>query len=309
LSEAVRDCDVLQVVCGSPAWANSVIGLGKPVSVQCATRAKIERRRRNAKTGALAWWRRSMTQVTDQFEKTALRAVDAIQVENPWMLDYARSINAGRDVDLRYAPPGVDAVRFCPLAERDLRRDPYILCVGRLDDPRKNIELLLEAFALIPASMRNSLRLTVAGQAGPPQSFWGMAESLGVRRSIEFIHRPSREELVRLYQAATLFALPSDEEGLGVALLEAMACGVPAVSTRSGGPDGVITDGEDGFLVPLDNAAAMASAIGRLVGDQGLNHAMGRRARSAIEARYAEKVAGSAFIDVWNTLLEKTSKR
>ena len=61
------------------------------------------------------WWRKGMTVITDRLDDRALRSVDAIQVENPWMLDYAREINRGRsDVDIRYAPPGVDAKLFLP---------------------------------------------------------------------------------------------------------------------------------------------------------------------------------------------------
>ena len=306
LSRLLADCDLLQVVCGAPAWALSVCGLGKPVAVQCATRAKIERRRRDANPVGLAgWWRKAMTEVTDRMDDWALRSVDAIQVENHWMYEYARELNKSREVDLRYAPPGIDAHTFCPASERNLERDPNVLCVGRLDDPRKNIGLLLDAYALIPEDIRSRLRLVIAGHAGPSDSFWQRAEALGLRDRIEFIHRPSRDELIALYQKAGIFALPSDEEGLGVVLLEAMACGIPVVSTRSGGPDGIITDGEDGYLVPLDDAAALADRIVRLRRNEGLNRMMGQRARATIEQRYSEEVAGQAFLDVWDRLLHK----
>jgi D-inositol-3-phosphate glycosyltransferase len=306
LTEAVANCDILQVVCGSPAWANAACGLGKPVSVQCATRAKIERRRRDANpVGLGGWWRKAMTEITDRMDDRALRSVDAILVENHWMYEYARELNEGREVDLRYAPPGIDAHTFCPASERNLKRDPYVLCVGRLDDPRKNIGLLLNAYALMPEDMRSRLRLVIAGQADPPDSFWQRAEALGLRHRIESIHRPSRDELIALYQKASIFALPSDEEGLGVVLLEAMACGIPVVSTRSGGPDSLIADGEDGYLVPLDDVSALADRIVRLRRNEGLNRMMGQRARATIEQRYSEEVAGLAFLDVWDRLLHK----
>lgn len=309
LSEAVATCDIIQVICGSPAWANAVCGLGKPVSLQVATRARVERRMRDDRPrGVLGWWRKAMTEVTDRLDDRALRRVDAIQVENSWMFDYARKVNAGRDVDIRYAPPGVDDSLFCPLDSRDLEREPYVLCVGRLDDPRKNVVLLVEAYARLPASLRARTRLMVAGSSGPLASFWARALELGVRERIEYVPAPSLEALVELYQRASVFALSSDEEGLGVVLLESMACGVPAVSTRSGGPDGVISDGRDGFLVPLDDAEAMADRLGRLLRDNALNHSMGREARRTIEARYAERVAGEAFLDVWDRLLAKAGK-
>lgn len=309
LAEAVAECDILQVVCGSPAWGNAVCGLGKRVSMHCATRAIVERRRRDASSAGLAaWWRKAMTQITDWMDDQALRSVDAIQVMNRWMYDYAGELNMGREVDLRYAPPGVDIHTFCPAGARNVEHDPYVLCVGRLDDPRKNIGLVLDAFALIPEDVRSRLRLVMAGSAGPPNSFWQRAEALGIRDRIEFNCLPSRDELAVLYQKASMFALPSDEEGLGVVLLEAMACGIPVVSTRSGGPDVLITDGEDGYLVPLDDAASLADRIARLSRNEGLNRMMGQRARATIEQRYSNEKAGEAFLDVWDRLRQKSGK-
>jgi glycosyltransferase involved in cell wall biosynthesis len=309
LADAVSDCDILQVVSGSPATAYAVCGLGKPVSVQCATRARVERRRRDANPIGLAgWWRKAMTEITDRMDDRALRVVDAIQVMNPWMYKYARQLNEGREVDLRYAPPGVDARSFCPATERNLDQDPYILCVGRLDDPRKNIGLLLEAYALMPEHVRNRVRLVLAGISGPPIGFWQRALVLGLRDQITFIHHPSPDKLVALYQQASMFALPSDEEGLGVVLLEAMACGLAVVSTRSGGPDSLITDSEDGYLVPLDDPATLADRMARLYLDKKLNRDMGQRARATIEQRYTDEIAGQAFLDVWDRLLHKAGK-
>lgn len=309
LTDALAGCDLIQVVCGSPAWANAVAGLGRPVAVQVATRVRVERRQLAARgAGFSGWWRRCMTEITDRIDQRALRLVDAIQVENLWMLEYARKLNVGRDVDLRYAPPGVDDTLFRPIASRDLEAEPYILCVGRLDDPRKNIGLLVEAYARLPDELRSRVRLVLAGSSGPSRAFWSRAEALGVRDLVEYTPSPSRGKLVELYQRASVFALPSDEEGLGMVLLESMACGVPVVSTRSGGPDGVITDGKDGFLVPLDDAEAMADRLGRLLSEPALNHSMGREARRTIEARYAERVAGEAFLEVWDRLLAKAGK-
>lgn len=309
LAAVLGDCDLIQVVSGSPAWANAVCGLGKPVSLQVATRAMVERRRRDARPrGVLGWWRRAMTQVTNHFDDRALARVDAVQVENPWMLEYVRNRNAGRRIDIRYAPPGVDDRLFQPLQWRDPSVDPYILCVGRLEDPRKNIDLLVDAYARLPERMRSRVRLVLAGSSAPRPSFWSRADALAVRDRIDYVAMPTRERLLQLYQRASVFALPSDEEGLGVVLLESMACGVPVVSTRSGGPDGVITDGKDGFLVPLDDAEAMADRLGRLLIEPALNHSMGREARRTIEARYAERVAGEVFLEVWDRLLAKAGK-
>lgn len=304
LAETLADCDLIQVVCGSPACAWAVCGLGKPVAVQCATRAIVERRRRDATAhGAKAAWRRWMTKFTDRLDRRTLQTVDAIQVENPWMLEYAREVNKGREVLIRYAPPGVDAARFRPADCRDLQSGPYILCVGRLDDPRKNIGLLLEAFARLPAELNSTVRLVLAGAKGPPPAFWQRVSELRLTGRVEFVLAPDSEALVQLYQATSVFALPSDEEGLGVVILEAMACGIPVVSTRSGGPEGIIEDGVAGYLVDLDDVQAMADRLARLLVDSALNQRMGEAARQTILQRYEEGVAGQAFLDIYAELL------
>jgi D-inositol-3-phosphate glycosyltransferase len=278
--------------------------------LQVATRARVERRLRDAKPIGLAgWWRKAMTEVTDRFDDRALRKVDAIQVENPWMLDYARELNPHREVDIRYAPPGVDARRFAPAAESGLTGRRDILCVGRLNDPRKNIDLLLEAYARLPERVRSTSRLLLTGSAGPGPEFWMHAQALGLRDCVDFVARPDEEELVQLYQRAAVFALPSDEEGFGVVILGAMACGVPVVATRCGGPEAIITEGIDGFLVPRDDAGAMAVRLKTLLDSPELNEAMGRRARATIEACFTEEVAGQAFLEVWDRLLKRAERR
>ena len=87
-------------------------------------------------------------------------------------------------------------------------------------------------------------------------------------------------------------------------LLEAMACALPVVSTRSGGPDGIISDGEDGYLVSLEDATALSSRLAKLLQDPAFNIEMGRKARQTIEKRYESQVAGQAFIDMWDCLID-----
>jgi D-inositol-3-phosphate glycosyltransferase len=162
----------------------------------------------------------------------ALRGADAIQVENRWMLNYARQLNRHREVDIRYIRPGMDARRFTPSAEPRLAGGHDILCVGRPDDPRKNVDLLLEAYARLPDPLRATSRLLLAGSAGPGPDLCIRAQALGLRDSVKFLAGPDEEELVQLHQCAPVFALPSDKEGFGVVILEAMACGVLVVATR-----------------------------------------------------------------------------
>lgn len=306
LAGLLADCDLIQVVCGSPASALAVCGLGKPVAVQCATRVIIERRRHNATLrGIESIWRSWMTAFVNYLDRKSLKEVDAIQVENSWMFNYACEVNTGRDVIIRFAPPGVDAKRFSPATPRDMRSDPNILCVGRLNDPRKNIGLLLEAFANLPTELKSTTRLLLAGSSGPSPEFWERVQLLGLGGRVDYVPSPDSQALVRLYQDASVFALSSDEEGLGMVILEAMACGIPVVSTRSGGPDGIITNEIDGYLVALDDEKMMAQKLAHLLTDGALNQRMGEAARGKIMRQYEAGVASKAFLDIYDELLSK----
>lgn len=306
LREVLAGCDLIQVVGGFPAWANAVVGLGKPVAVHAATLARLERRQRDAHSrNALGWWRKAMTGFASRMDDNVLRRVDAIQVMNPWMLEYARTLNTGRTVDLRYLPPGVNTEVFLPRARPERVEQDYVLCVGRLQDPRKRLDVLLDAYARVPEATRDRVQLVFAGSAPPPQPFWQRVDALGLRSRVTVVERPDSAALLRLYQGARAFALASDEEGFGMVLLEAMACGVPVVSTRSGGPEGIVTDGEDGFLVDRDDPAAMASRLAVLLEQPAMALEMGHKARQTIERRYDERVAGDAFDELWDRMARK----
>jgi D-inositol-3-phosphate glycosyltransferase len=304
LSAVLRDCDLIQVVCGSPAFALAVWGLGKPVAVHCATRAIVERRARHATLrGPSEAWRRWMTRITDGLDRKALHSVDAIQVENDWMFDYARDLTVGRPSIVRFVPPGVDSSRFTPAACRSLRCGRYILTVGRFNDPRKNVTMLLDAFAAMPSPVRADSRLVLAGTTAPPRAFWARVIGLGLDRRVMFVKSPSLDELIALYQGATVFALSSDEEGFGLVVVEAMACGVPVVSTRSGGPDGIIRNRHNGYLTEVGNVREFAERIMLLLDDESLNKDMGYAARETVVERFDSRTTGKALLDTYDALL------
>ncbi len=224
-------------------------------------------------------------------------------VENEWMFDYAESVNTKRRAIIRFVTPGVDANRFSPLSCRNLQADPYILCVGRLNDERKNIALMLRAFAALPADLVCTTRLVLAGLAGPSKAFWRLAEELGVRARVNMVQSPPSVELVDLYRSASVFALSSDEEGFGIVLIEAMACGVPVVSTRCGGPDGIIRDGDEGYLTEVGNVSELTDRLKRLLSNEPLNRSMGETARKTVLERFDNRVAGKALLETYDALL------
>jgi glycosyltransferase involved in cell wall biosynthesis len=146
-------------------------------------------------------------------------------------------------------------------------------------------------------------KLLLAGRTGPDGAFWKRAQGLGIAEKIEFRANPSAKELARLYQNAQTFASTSEEEGFGVALVEAMASGVPVVSTRSGGPDGIITDAEDGYLVNCGDATAIAERLLFLAMNSDVNIQIGNLARQKVLLKFDERSTAEAYLSMYDELL------
>jgi glycosyltransferase involved in cell wall biosynthesis len=305
LTRALLGCDLIQVVAGAPAWAIPVIGLGRPVVLQAATLTKVERRARaRSERGLLALWRALMTLIVAGLDEAALRRVDVVALANPWMLAHAKALGKSASIRALYAPPGVDMNLFRPAGPEELPAEkPYILSVARFSDVRKNPSLLLRAYTRLTQRVGEAPDLILAGPDAPDATFWACVEQLNLSHRIRFIQGPSINALARLFRRALCLALSSDEEGFGMVVIEAMASGVPVVSTRCGGPEGIITDGLDGYLVDRDDADGMSDRFARLVCDPKQAQAMGRRALATVISRYADDVAGAAYLNLYDELL------
>jgi len=307
LTALLADCDLIQVVAGTPCWALPVVGLGTPVVLQVATLVSVERRRRiKLGRGFSGLWWRAMTLIVSYLDKIALRKVDAVLVENQWMLAHVQSAaTEGRPI-VSFAPPGIDTSLFSPAQPR-LISQTYILTVGRFDDPRKNVGLLIDAYNQCCVQRANFPKLLIAGASPPPAEFWERAKILGLIDKIQFRENPSDQELADLYRNALCFVLTSDEEGLGLVVIEAMASGIPVVSTRSGGPDDIITDGVDGFLIDRDDIRALSDRLILLTETPDLNADIGLRARATALEKYSEDATGEAYVALYKQLLAEVT--
>ena len=304
LTDALNCYDIIQIIAGSPAWALVGRDARPPVFLQVATLIRSERSPRlSRESGPMGIWHRAMTSITEQYDFDALRYVEAVFVENNWM--FSRLQQDGSCKDVIFAPPGVDTAVFCPSRERC---DDFILSVARFDDVRKNVRLLFSAYRVLRHKLIDAPRLVLSGKSGPRKDDWDLAKSLGIEDHIEFREDVPTDELARLYRNAALFVLPSDEEGLGIVLLEAMASGTPVVSTRCGGPETIIVDEETGFLTPVGDAHALAARMRQLLESPQLRRDMGAGGRRAIEARFSLDVAGRAFLDKYEEILSRRGK-
>lgn len=166
---------------------------------------------------------------------------------------------------------------------------PLILALGRLHT-NKGFDVLIEALAQVPEAY-----VWLAGEGPLRAELETQAARRGVISRMRFLGW--REDVASLFAAADLFVCPSRHEPLGNVVIEAWAQGVPVVAAASEGPSQLIEDGIDGMLVPLENAAAMATAINRLIEDRLLAAHVGAAGRQAYEEQFTEAAVVARYIE------------
>jgi len=164
---------------------------------------------------------------------------------------------AGRDArEVGLLPLPVDCERFSPAPEAewlDALEAPALVFVGRAGDPRKNLPLLLEAFALLRRSRpAATLRLVGDPPAGPVPPGVELAGAVA--------------DVAAELRRAALFVLPSRQEGFGLAAAEALAAGLPVVTTPCGGPEELVRGSGGGRVLAGFGAAELAAALEELAG-------------------------------------------
>jgi len=175
---------------------------------------------------------------------------------------------------------GVDTERFAPRAGEVCAEDALrIVTVGRLNAAKGHAYVLGAIRLLADRGVR--VHYSIAGSGSHRAEIERDVDRLGLDACVEFRGGLDESAIVALLQESDVFVLASVGRGEAspVALIEAMSCGLPVVSTIIGGTADMLTDGEEGLLVPQADAAALADAIGSLAADPDLRDRMGRAAR------------------------------
>lgn len=197
--------------------------------------------------------------------------------------------DAGRVVEI---PNGVDIRRYSPASleeKQRLRADlrlpqvgPLVIFTGRLHY-QKGIDVLIRAWEQV-WRVHPRAHLVLLGEDQEGGKLQKLAGDLGIERSVHFLGHI--EPALPYLRAADLFVLPSFFEGLSNALLEAMACGLPVITTNIGGTCEVIRPGLDGLLVEPGDQAALAERLIDVLGDEALAERLSRQARQRVEEEY-----------------------
>lgn len=182
-------------------------------------------------------------------------------------------------------------------------REKLVICVGRLSY-EKGTDLLIRAFAQSTAA-KNGWHLLIAGSGADYSELRLLIDDLKAHNAIHLLD--ARDDVAELYARSSIYVLPSRHEGFGIALVEAMRSALPVISFACPvGPPEIITDGEDGILVPPEDIDAMTAAIDRVADDEDLRASLGTKARESSE-RYSDEHIGNQWADAMRQLLGTAS--
>ncbi len=194
-------------------------------------------------------------------------------------------------------------------SERKIQSKEYvkILTVGRLTE-KKGHEYALKAIADVIKTHKD-ISYIIAGDGPLKGKLESLASSLGITGNVEFFGAIDQDELLKLYEQAHIFILPSvtardgDQEGAPVVLMEAQASGIPVISTLHSGIPEVVVDGKSGFLVPEKDADALADKINYLIEHPEIWPELGRAGRTTVEEKYDINKLNDRLIEVYAQLV------
>jgi len=177
-----------------------------------------------------------------------------------------------------------------------------LIFVGNTEDRKKGILYLMQAMTMLP----DDVTLMVVDGCSKYKFFVSeLMDRYRIRHRMKFLERIPSEQLADEYRKSEVAVVPSVYEGFGLPAAEAMACGVPVVSSDGGAlPEVVGTDG-DGIIVPAKNSEALARAIQKLIDDPKLREELGRRGHKRVMEKFTWRRMAVGTADVYREAIEQ----
>jgi len=196
-------------------------------------------------------------------------------------------------------PNGIDTKLFYPIADIE-REKNRVIVTNSADTPLKGLFFLFQAVAEL--AKIQDIHVTVVGEPKKDGDIVKLVRKLGIGQRINFTGRIDGQEFVRQYARATMAVIPSVYEGFGLPVGEAMACGVPVISTTGGALPEVV--GDAGVLVPPADSAALAGAIHELLGNPKKAKKLGLAGYRRVQEHFTWKRAAEKTVAAYREVLD-----
>ncbi len=197
-------------------------------------------------------------------------------------------------------PNGVDEKLFYPSKKGSENDKKYIMYAGRIDREKGVFDLAESAKTI--CKQRADISFIIAGNGRDFNKLKRKIKKTGLQNKFILLGQIEKNQMIKLYQNAALFILPSYHEGLPTVLLEAMSCGLPIIATDVRGNRDLISNGENGLLIPPKNPKKMAETIITLLEDQKLIERLSKNARKTIIEKYTWNAIFNKFLKCYESL-------
>lgn len=162
-------------------------------------------------------------------------------------------------------------------------KDKFIITTGASRvTHRKGLNYLIEAAAELAPKYPN-IQVKIMGDGNAKEELESLAQKSGIENKVEFLGRIPREKTAPFYQEASLFVLPSLNEGMSNAMLEALAVGLPLIATDTGGSSELVKDSVNGYIVKFKDSADIAEKIEKIISNPELAESMSVKSRKIAE--------------------------
>lgn len=210
---------------------------------------------------------------------------------------------------LEIIPFGVDTNFFKPINPQKDNEKFRILSIGYLIE-RKGFEYLIKSVKEVLKEHIN-VKLKIVGSGPLERHIKELINELKLENNIQIINNVSDEKLLELYNSSDLFVLPSivdsqgNTEGLGVVLLEAMACKLSVIGSNIGGIPDIIQDGETGLLVPEKDIMGISKAIIELIENEELREFIALKGYKMVKDKFSWEKIGKKYLNIYKALLKE----
>ncbi|GAB1349436.1 glycosyltransferase [Ignavibacteriales bacterium] len=235
--------------------------------------------------------------------KYALSRADLLFSTSEFMAAVTRKYT---DKEIIITPFGVDTEKFAP-SER--QKDESKIRIGMIKTLSTSYgqEHLLRAFAIVKEKLPEfRLELEITGGGSDLSRLKKISGELGIEGFTKFTGYVKQDEIPEVHKNLDIEVYPTViEETFGVSTVEAMACGIPCIVSKTGGLQYLIEDGESGYHAPIGDHKAIAEILFKLVADKNLRLKIGKGARKRVEEKYDIKQNAKIMTDAYERVLTK----
>jgi len=209
--------------------------------------------------------------------------------------------------NINVIPDGIDLEKFVFVERKENRFPVKILTIGRLI-PRKGFQFLIKSITEIAKNVNHDFKLEIVGDGPMKGKLTDLAQKLKVNNKIDFVGSVPYDKLVKHYNQADIFVLPSFAEGMPLVVLEAMATGLPIVASKVQGIEDLVKSGINGYLVEAGNPKQLSREISKLINNGKVRIQMGYNSLDQVRKYSWENIA-QAYLNIFEKIISQKQVR